>query len=373
MFTTNLLPAVLLAGPPHCGKSVLAYMLTFGLRERGISHYLLRAAPDGEGDWFLRGEPNAVRELRLQYKRDFSAQFVRHMTAAVANRALPLLVDVGGKPRGAQLNILAACSHSILLYRTEEQLLEWRAMLQGLGLQAVAELRSELTGPERLDGFSPLRGTIGGLDRDASARCSGEMLERLLELTAGILQYSEAQLEQVQCARAPLPVMNERQVAENLGVQCTAGRLVWHAEDLDRLGPWVPAGKPLAIYGRGTVWLAAWLAARALPAEAAIFDARFGWLRVPRAARRSPASLRVQASPVRGGLRLDFDLLDAVLEPGELRLPPWPDEPGGVLLSGKLPRWAFAALARYFARRKPWVAVWDAALGAAVTVWGQMG
>lgn len=127
MTTTNLLPAILLAGPPHCGKSVLAYLLTQRLRERGVAHYLLRAAPDGEGDWFLHGQPNTMRELRLEYKRGFSSSFVHHMSAAVTNRALPLLVDVGGRPQGDQLHILAACSHSILLYRSADELVEWRS------------------------------------------------------------------------------------------------------------------------------------------------------------------------------------------------------------------------------------------------------
>ncbi len=44
---TNLFPATLLAGPPNCGKSVLAFLLTQHLREMGIQHLLLRAVPDG--------------------------------------------------------------------------------------------------------------------------------------------------------------------------------------------------------------------------------------------------------------------------------------------------------------------------------------
>src|SRR5579884_757693 len=52
---TNLLPAVLVGGPPHAGKSVLFYQLTQALRERGIAHFAIRACPDGEGDWFHEG------------------------------------------------------------------------------------------------------------------------------------------------------------------------------------------------------------------------------------------------------------------------------------------------------------------------------
>ena len=43
----ELFPAVMIGGPPHSGKSVLAYSLTQALRARGVAHYVLRAYPDG--------------------------------------------------------------------------------------------------------------------------------------------------------------------------------------------------------------------------------------------------------------------------------------------------------------------------------------
>jgi len=61
------LPAVALGGPPHSGKSVLAYSLTQALRARDVPHYLLRAyPPDYEGDWFFAAEPETVRHLRFK-------------------------------------------------------------------------------------------------------------------------------------------------------------------------------------------------------------------------------------------------------------------------------------------------------------------
>src|SRR5436305_1318113 len=46
----NLLPAILVGGPPHAGKSVLFYRLTQALRARGLDHHAIRACPDGEGN-----------------------------------------------------------------------------------------------------------------------------------------------------------------------------------------------------------------------------------------------------------------------------------------------------------------------------------
>ncbi len=77
---------------PHCGKSVLAYMLSQHLRRMDIAHYLLRAAPDGKEGWLLEME----------------------------NRPIPLLVDVGGLPRDEEIGIIRACTRPILLYREPE-------------------------------------------------------------------------------------------------------------------------------------------------------------------------------------------------------------------------------------------------------------
>ena len=62
-FSSNRLPAVLVGGPPHSGKSVLIYSLSQALRARGIDHYALRACPDGEGDWSNEALPQLVLSL----------------------------------------------------------------------------------------------------------------------------------------------------------------------------------------------------------------------------------------------------------------------------------------------------------------------
>ncbi|MBV9228005.1 MAG: hypothetical protein JOZ18_01740, partial [Chloroflexi bacterium] len=62
----NLLPAVLVGGPPHAGKSVLFYRLTQALLECGISHHAIRACPDGEGNWFHEGDPDLVSTIRVK-------------------------------------------------------------------------------------------------------------------------------------------------------------------------------------------------------------------------------------------------------------------------------------------------------------------
>ncbi len=66
--TFNSLPAILIGGPPKAGKSVLTYNLTQELRRCEIPHYVFRANPDIEGDWFLKGNLDTVVQIQLQGK-----------------------------------------------------------------------------------------------------------------------------------------------------------------------------------------------------------------------------------------------------------------------------------------------------------------
>ena len=126
----NLLPAIVLAGPPHSGKSVLGYLLANQLKELGIQSYLLRAVPDGEGNWFLEGDRQVVLSLRMKHRTGYSRNFVEHMHGVIANRPLALIVDIGGQPNHQQIQMLQACTHSILLYREIQELLDWRIRLE---------------------------------------------------------------------------------------------------------------------------------------------------------------------------------------------------------------------------------------------------
>lgn len=367
---TNLFPAILLAGPPNCGKSVLAFLLTRHLREMGIAHYLLRTAPDGEGDWFLTGEPDIVQTLRSLHKRRFSSELIAHMHSAIEARPLPLLVDIGGKPQGEQVNLIKACTHSILLYRTAEERSTWREMLNEAGIVPIAELQSTLNGDEFIEDRAPsLRGHISGLDRDPEKRKIGMVFGSLLERVAGICAYDAGALEQIHLKHAPFPVVNERDLARLLSVPMDGERITWDPRHLARIPEFISPSKPWAIYGRGPVWLASALAARTLPETFAIFDARYGWL--------LPAALRFGGQETDLTLRsvpyqpqsawLEIELPGGTLEPYDISLDPIPAG-GGLVLSGKIPRWLFATLTHNLAPQHDWLAVYDPRMERAVVV-----
>src|SRR5438094_269249 len=110
----NTLPAVLIGGPPHAGKSVLFYSLTHALRQRGIRHHAIRACPDGEGNWTQESDAETVSQIRIKIEGDWPDDYVKRICLDLEHRCLPLLVDVGGKPKESQMCILRQCTHSLL-------------------------------------------------------------------------------------------------------------------------------------------------------------------------------------------------------------------------------------------------------------------
>ena len=368
---TNLFPAILLAGGPNCGKSVLSYLLTQELRKKRVQHYLLRTAPDGEGDWFLAGNSLSVRNLRMENKCQYSDELIDHMRQAIQNRQLPMLVDIGGKPRDNQFDILGACTHYILLYKTPDERREWQAEMTRLDLLPIAELRSSLTKTESVTWTSEgLDGVISGLVRAQPQ--IGETFQALLTQVEGICQYDPLQLEQEHIRDAPYPLVVERELARLVQTDPQPNPW-WQPSDLPKLLEAVPAGNSLALYGRGPVWLAAALAVHAMPAPCAVFDARYGWLEVPTCIQGETKFLEVQIQAAHDQLFdwIKVKITNLILTPQTpLALPDLTGE-RGVILSGKLPRWLFAALAKKLGEARPWVAIHVPAFAMAIVIFSR--
>jgi hypothetical protein len=109
------------------------------------------------------------------------------------------------------------------------------------------------------------------------------------------------------------------------------------------------------------VWLAAALAVRTLPEPCWIFDTNLGWMPVPAVEPRENEDFKVQVErlPSTGAARAEISLTDLLDDPnGRLRFPQLPSAEG-IVLSGKLPRWFYAAVSRSLAGVAAWVAVRD--------------
>jgi CRISPR-associated protein Csx3 len=372
---TSPFPAVLIGGPPHSGKSVLVYSLSRALRQADIPHYVLRACPDGEGDWSNQADQSLVRTIRLKGK--FNEVYVARIARYLANRHLPLLVDVGGRPTETQQALFGLCTHAILLAAANDpdiyvrEMAEWQKMLLQQQVTPLAYLESLLPGEDRLDeGGPPLIGAIANLQRGETA--VGPVITALVTQLRSLFAYNEAELARIHLAHAPVELaLDLPALARTLG----AADAIWRPEQLPALLDYLPAGAPLALYGRSPNWISVALSLLAHPAPIWLYDARLGWVQPPTlpvtntnsqtqpgwsaALHEQDGFLSLEMATT--GQELDID------EPEGLPLPSIPDGQG-LVLSGKIPHWLTTAVARQFSLTATWTALYQPHLAGAVVV-----
>ncbi|MEJ5310503.1 MAG: CRISPR-associated protein Csx3 [Anaerolineae bacterium] len=371
--TFNPLPAVVIGGPPHSGKSVLAYGLTQALRAREVEHYVLRAyPPDYEGDWFLACDQEQVRHLRLKGAQ--SEAWLPLVQRDIARRHLPLIVDLGGLPTPEQEALLDVCTHGILLTPDDATREQWQARFARHGLVLLADIRSALEGETRLESQEPLlTGVLAGLERGRQA--SGSTFEALVERLSQLFTRATHGLrrQHLETALVELAVDVDG-MARSLGRDARA----WLPEDLPAVLDYLPEGRPLALYGRGPNWLYAAVAVHALPAPFHLFDVRLGWIESPAlefGECLTDAPLQARVTRIPQGRVVTFQLVDAYLDldrAQDLRVP-FADGEGGVVLNGKLPHWLWCALARAYrvawrSRETPWLALFQPQTQGAVVI-----
>lgn len=358
----NQFPAVAIGGPPHSGKSVLTYGLTQRLRERNIDHYVLRACPDGEGDWSQEAPPETVRLIRN--KSPFSRSFVEGICRDLNRRHLPLLVDVGGRPTPEQEAIFDHCTHAILIApeaTASTELPIWRDLAIRHGLAVLAELRSALTGQEQIQAHKPvLQARVVGLERHRPV--GGPVVDALATRLAALFHYEESELRLAHLSQSPLEMTVEvDRLAQDMGL----GPLphTWQPEELPAVLEYLPQGESLALYGRGPAWLYAATAIHVAPASLFQFDPRLGWVQ--------PSTVRLQVNPAAhqplrwqvvetaDHICLELRLVDAYVDYSEARELALPSIPAdrGLVISGRLPYWLLTGVVTAY-RGQPWLATY---------------
>jgi CRISPR-associated protein Csx3 len=398
----TLYPAVVIGGPPDSGKSVLTYHLSQQLRQRGVQHYVLRANPDGEGDWANESDRELVRSILAP--RPWSPAFVDHVCRGLEKRHLPLLVDMGGRPADWQEAIFDHCTHAILLTPAEDSQAEWLALAQRHNLRLLAVLRSVPAGaeppsgqasenskgseilslrvtaasgqsaeaslPKTPNGVEPhLTGVIAGLEwnRPLVSPTFTTLLDRLARLFA----YDPDHLRRSHLLAAPVETaVDLDRLAVSLGVPFQGQKATWQPGHLPALLDYLPAGKPLGLYGRGPNWLYAAAALHAHPASFYQFDPRLGWVAPPQLAFGPPdptGPLQWQQRPAGRALEYTFYLSQAFLDYDDslhLTVPPLPTS-RRLILAGKLPFWLYTGLALAY-HAAPVLALYQPQLGRVV-------
>src|SRR5579883_1534201 len=199
----NLLPAILIGGPPHAGKSVLFHSLAKALHEREIPHHAVRACPDGDGDWFHEIDRTQADNLRIKGK--WNDDFVMRTCVDISRRLLPTLVDMGGQPVEQQIEIVRQCTHTLLLLHDEDEASKtfWLKLTETNGLLPLAQISSKQMGTETIDADeSVLHGTLVGLERGTLAH--GPLFDLLVERIAALFgSYSLTELERTHLTNAP--------------------------------------------------------------------------------------------------------------------------------------------------------------------------
>ena len=369
----NFLPAVLVGGPPHAGKSVLFYRLTQALRERGVDHYALRACPDGDRNWYY--------EIKLT--GEWPSTFIQSITQALEYRNVPFLVDLGGRPEPSQHCLIHGCTHSILLVREDKPKYarSWQDLVEANNLLPLARLISRKEGKSLITAKSPvLEGIIRGLERDKAKQGAGagELFDKLVEDIKTLFTSFDLQaIKDSNLKRAPTElVLDVQQELRTFTTTSTA----WEPSMILPLLERLPQQTSLSVYGIGPSWLYAALAAYVEPEPFHLFDPRlpFGWVLPVAVALDKDVlqreDLHIKVMPAQGSavLKVSFPL-DRLeyLQPDPLVFPPVPTEQG-IIFDGPIPYWLLTALTRiYKAAGVAWIASYYPPLGKAVVVYSR--
>ncbi len=374
----SMFPAILIGGPKHSGKSNLSYRLQEALRRRGVMHYLLRAHPDGEGNWLYSISPDLATQLRERVRiewQDVVEGYADKLARDIEYRQVPLLVDVGGAISSENKKIAAQCSHAIVIAGQPEELPEWREFAESHGLVPLAELWSDLDGTQLIEDDGPtLRGVISGLDPTMSSE--GVCFEALVERVAALFDYPLEELERAHLAqaRADLPLNLEWPIPP---LPAHLGQAQpWLTEELPVLLDHLPLDVSLGLYGRAPGWLYGTLAAFAFPQPVELFDVRLGWVEPPQLidGDESDPRLTWQAASDEACVQLRFKIEGDYLERDEAEWLTVPSVAGyGVILDGRMPNWLVAALARHYCQSAAWIAHYQPQLHSCVVIWSPAG
>lgn len=154
---------IVFCGPPHSGKSVFLSNLIEKMPTD--SHTILRACPDGEGNW--SNNKNQNETILVRKKGKFTPEFVNNVCNAIDNQTSKIsLIDVGGVISKENEQIFKHCDSFVIVSRDEESKEKWLEFGNKLGLQCLGAIDSKLEGQDEIYKREPyLQGTVTGLQR----------------------------------------------------------------------------------------------------------------------------------------------------------------------------------------------------------------
>lgn len=375
------LPVILIGGPPHSGKSVLVYSITYKLRKYFVPHFVIRASPDGEGDWSNIADQELVRKIRSKGK--FSPQLFEDIVKQIQNRLFPLLVDLGGSPSPADKKIFENGTHGILLISDknyENDLKKWKLLFDSFEIKCLAILKSTLQeeGDVILQVSPELKGTIHGLNRGETT--NSHLFDSLVKIVSTVIEESLIDFDLPQFHLSLSPTSNYIHLPKVL-------------QEVHQTGYWIPEHlksirgqflsylnmNPVSVYGRAPVWVYVYIALmKPIDSQMFFFDARLGWVEPPKLDPNIIKPPRVIEATYRfdnedftfvefktKGIYFDIDATNMLSQFIIDDIPLGK----GLIISGKLPFWLSIAILRQVLDKCAWIAMFYPPLEAAVVVY----
>ncbi|MBS1517937.1 MAG: CRISPR-associated protein Csx3 [Bacteroidetes bacterium] len=140
---------ICIVGPANSGKSVFIRELRKELNKKLNSKfrkdfYIVRACPDGEGDWF--GDINAEEGRLYRAKKTFNDEFIAKIVSDIKNIKKTkkyILVDCGGKIDLKNQLIFNECTHALIVSNSMDKTNEWIGAVKASELKISAIIHSK--------------------------------------------------------------------------------------------------------------------------------------------------------------------------------------------------------------------------------------
>lgn len=176
---------IVFCGPPHSGKSVFLANLLERLPSDSLT--ILRACPDGEGNWSNNGNQSETSMVRKKGK--FTQSFIDDICKAIDSQTNQIvLVDVGGIMSKENEQVFNHCDSFVVLSSDAQKKDKWLEFGTNLGLECIACLDSSQKGNEEIYENTPyLQGRIVGLERGKTLQNS----QIMKKLASDILKKSK--------------------------------------------------------------------------------------------------------------------------------------------------------------------------------------
>lgn len=173
---------IVFCGPPHSGKSVFIANLLEKMPTDSMT--IIRACPDGEGNW--SNNENQDETSMVRKKGKFTNTYIEDACEAIDNQKNKIvLVDVGGVMSKENEEVFQHCDSFIVLSSDEKKKAEWLQFGTNFGLDCVACLDSSLVGHEEVYTKQPyLQGRMVGLERGQTlddSRIINEIVSNILK------------------------------------------------------------------------------------------------------------------------------------------------------------------------------------------------